>query len=339
MHRQLPVVAAVFVLASSSAAFAEADWFASLYTGDGIELRADERVFTLYALFNAMGYDAAPVTRQFPLPKYQFHPVRAQVRTRLLAADPELRKQADAFFDGHPQPIERYLAYAVNSAPPPFPSGPSAKNPSAKELADLKGLEGLLGKVYAGWKIDDVMGQVQGEYRKALKSYLTALDGPMGKAKKLLKVPDNGPQSLLVVNLLDAQNEVKGMMGDGEVVLVVGPSDKPNVEGALREYGRVFLEPVVSRRAKDWGGGQALLREAQLSGAREQSVNEYAAALFSRALALKALDAKDDAYDAAAAKGYFGLKYIAKGLEGGAPVDGWALDALKTAETMRPAKK
>jgi len=329
----LAIVLAVCVLASAPAR-AEADWFASLYTGDGIELRADERVFTLYALLNSMGYDAGPVTRQYPLPKVTLHPVRASVRAKLLAADPEVRRLADSYFDAHPQPIGHYLAYALNSASPPFATGAKAK-----ELADLKGLEGLLAKAYASWKLDELMGQVQGEYRKALKGYLTVLDGPVAKARKLLKIPANGPESLLVVNLLEAQNDVKGVMGDGEVVLVVGPSDKPNVEALVREYARVFLEAPVSKKARDWAGGAGLLKEAQSLGAQEQTVNDYATALFSRAVAMRALEADDAAFDAAGQKGYFGLKEIARGFDDPRPVEAWALDALARAETRRPVPK
>ena len=66
---------------------------------------------------------------------------------------------------------------------------------------------------------------------------------------------------------------------------------------------------------------------------------EYATALFTRALALKATNAPDAAWDAASQKGYFGLKDIAKAFEDGRPVETWALDALAKAETRRPAKK
>ncbi|MHB8878206.1 MAG: hypothetical protein ACYC8T_31305 [Myxococcaceae bacterium] len=322
------------LLAAAPSRAAEADWFASLYTGEGIELRADERVFTLYAVLNAMGYDEGPVTRKYPLPKVAFHPVRVQVRAKLLSADPEVRRLADAYFDSHPQPIGRYLAYALASAPPPFPSGAKAK-----DLADLKGLEGLLSKAHGAWKLDELMGQVQGEYRKALKGYLTAIDAPVVKARKLLKVPANGPESLLVVNLLEAQDDVKGVMADNEVVLVVGPSDKPDVEGLVREYGRVFLEPQLGKKTREWAGGAGLLKEAQALGAGEQTAGEYATALFTRALALRALDAPDAAYDAAGQKGYFGLKEIAKGFDDARPVDAWALEALARAETRRPAAK
>ncbi|MBX5484875.1 MAG: hypothetical protein IRZ16_23895 [Myxococcaceae bacterium] len=334
MKRHLPVLAAFFVVLGTTAARAEADWFASLYTGEGIELRADERVFTLFALFNAMGYDDAPLVRKDPLPRYQFHPVRAEVRQKLLAADPSVRAAANNFFDAHARPMEHYLQYAVQSAAPPFATGAKAK-----ELQDLKGLEGLLADVYKKWNIGDLMAQVQSEYRKALRPYLTAIDGPMAKARKLLHVPENGPQSLVVLNLLEAENSVHGVMGDGEVVLVVGPSPKPDVEALVAAYAQVFVSDPVSKAARSWAGGPTLLREAQLLGAQEKTVAEYATALFSRAVALKAIDAPDAAYDALAQKGYFGIKEIAQKFEDQRPVDAWALDALQKAETRRPAKK
>lgn len=334
MKAYLRVLPAVFVLFTTTAARAESDWFASLYTGDGIELRADERVFTLYALFNAMGYDDAPLVRKDPLPKYQFGPVRAEIRQKLLAADPSVRQQANVFFDAHAAPMSHYLEYAVQAAPPPFQSGAKAK-----DVQDLKGLESLLATVYTRWNVQDLMGQVQTEYRKALKPYLAALDAPMSKARKILHVPENGPQSLLVMNLLEAEDKVTGVMGDHEVVLVVGPSQKPDVERLVQEYARVFVEPAVAKKAASWAGGTTLLREAQLMGATEKTVPEYATALFTRAVALRAVDAPDSAYDAAAQKGYFGIKDIAQKFDDQRPVEAWALDALQKAETRRPAKK
>lgn len=329
------LVALTAALLAASAARAEADWFASLYTGDGIELRADERVFTLYALLNAMGYDEAPVSRSHPIPKRVFHPVRQQVRQRLAASDPEVRKLADTFFDAHPQPLQRYLAFAVSVGPPPFSAAPRSK-----EHADLKGLEALLAKAYSGWKLEELLASVQAEYRRGLKGYLAALDGPMGRARRLLRAQEGGPESTLVMNLLDAKDAVRAAMGEGAVVIVVGPSEKPNLEGVLREYAAVLLEPQLARRAQSgWAGGAALLKEAQLLGAHEQGVGEYAVSLFARAVALRALEAPEAAYEGAAKTGYFGLREIARGFEEGRPLDSWAMDALAKAETRRPAPR
>jgi hypothetical protein len=313
---------------------AQTDWFASLYTGEGIELRADERVFALFSVLNAVGYDAGPVTRKEPVPKVMYHPVRQQVRSRVIGGDAEPRRVADAFLDAHPLALRHYLQYAVSASPPPFSSGPKAK-----DLQDLKGLEAVLQKAWAGWKLEELMGTVQGEYRKVLKSYLSAIDAPMVKTREILKVPEGGQQSVLVVNLLDAQNEVRGVQTDSEVVLVVGPADKPNVEGLLKEYARVMVDPVVSKKAAAWSNGAAVLREAQVAGAAEQTVGDYASALVATAVALRAMDANDAAWDAAANRGYFGAKDIAALFDGGKPLDGWVFDALARAEAKRPSAK
>jgi len=242
---RLTTALCVLLLASPSFAASEGDWFASLYTGEGIELRADERVFALFAVFNALGFDQGPVSRKEPVPKVRYHPVRQQVRARVIGGDPEVRKVADEFFDKHPAALRSYLTWAVMGSPPPFASAPKSKE---KEIADLKGFEAVLARAWTGWKLDELMGTVQGEYRKSLKSYLTAIDAPLAKARTILKVPENGPQSLLVVNLLDTQDEVRGVMGDGEVVMVVGPSDKPNVR---RTVARVRPRPYRSRRRQE----------------------------------------------------------------------------------------
>ncbi len=326
----------LILVAVPAFAASESDWFASLYTGEGIELRADERVFALFAVFNAIGFDQGPVSRKDPVPKVDYHPVRQQVRARVIGADPEVRKLADEFLDKHPAALRNYLAWAVQTSPPPFAAAPKAKD---KEIAELKGLEVVLAKAWTGWRLGELMGTVQGEYRKSLKSYLSAIDAPLAKARLILKVPDNGPQSLLVVNLLDAQDMVRGVMGEGEIVLVVGPSEKPNVEAVLREYARVLIDPVVAKKVSGWSGGAVLLKEAQLAGATEQTVGDYATGLLTLAIVLKATDANDAAWEAAQARGYIGIKEIGKVFDDGKPLDAWVLDALGKSDTRRPAKK
>ncbi len=326
--------AAVIFATPAFAAGTQGDWFASLYTGEGTELRNDERVFTLFSVFNALGFDQGPVTRKDPVPKIIYHPVRQAVRSRVLGADPEVRKAADAFFDAHPASLQRYLAYAVGSGQPPFKEG-------AKGPADVKGFEAVLAKAWSGWKLEELMGQVQQEYRKSLKAYLAVVDAPLTKARAALKVPESR-QTVLVVNLLDAQDQVRAAAGEGgEVFLVVGPSDKPNVEGLLKEFARLTIEPVVAKKLSPtaWPGGAMVLREAQLAGASDQTVQEYATSMFTTALALKSMDASDAAYDAAAARGYFGIKEVAKLFDDGKPFENWVIDGLQRVETRRPAKK
>lgn len=322
------------LVASPAFAGSKGDWFASLYTGEGVELRNDERVFTLFALFNAMGFDQGPVTRKDPIPKIIYHPVRQQVRGRVIGGDVEVRKSADAFFDAHPAQLRRYLAYVVAGDQPPFVMGAKAK-----ELQELKGLEQLLAKAWAGWRLEELMGSVQSEYRKVLKSYLTGTDFPIARARALLKVPESS-EALIVVNLLDAHDQVRAVSGEaGEAFIIVGPSEKPNVKGVIREYSRLWVEPAVARQVGKWAGGVAVLREAQLAGAPEQSLQDYATAAITTAIALRATEAPDAAFDAAAARGYYGIRDLSKLFDEGKSLDTLVLDAMQKIETRRPAKK
>lgn len=328
------LLALLVVLASPAFAGSKGDWFASLYTGEGVELRNDERVFTLFAIFNAMGFDQGPVTRKDPIPRVVYHPVRQQVRGRVIGGDPEVRKAADAFFDAHPTVIRRYLSYVVASDQPPFATGAKAK-----ELQELKGLEQLLAKAWTGWKLEELMASVQTDYRKSLKAYLAGTDFPLSRARAMLKVPEN-QDALIIVNLLDAQDQVRAVQGEqGEAFLIVGPSDKPNIEGVIREYARLSIEPAVIKQQGKWAGGVAVMKEAQLAGATEQTLQDYATATIATAVALRAIDAPDAVWEAAAARGYYGIKDIAKLFDEGKPMEALVLDAMQKIETRRPAKK
>lgn len=328
------LLALLVLVATPALAGSQGDWFASLYTGEGVELRNDERVFTLFAILNATGFDEGPVTRKAPVPRVLYHPVRQQVRARGISGEAEVRKAADAFFDAHPLPLSRYLAYCLASDQAPFATGAKAK-----ELQQLKGFEQLLNKAWTGWKLEELMGGVQAEYRRVLRSYLTNTDFPIARVKSLLKLPES-TEALIVVNLLDAQDQVRSAFGEGgEAFIVVGPSEKPNVEGLIREFARLWVEPAVARQVGKWAGGVAVLREAQLAGVNEQSLQEYASAAITLAIALRATEASEAAFEAAAARGYFGIKDISRLFDEGQPLDAVVLEAMQRIETRRPAKK
>lgn len=328
------LIALCVFLSLPAFAASKGDWFASLYTGEGVELRNDERVFTLFAVFNASGFDAGPVTRKDPVPRVMYHPVRQLVRSRVIGGDPEVRRAAEAFFDAHPTALRRYLSYAVAADQPPFAAGAKAR-----ELQELKGLEQVLAKAWTAWKLEELMGTVQADYRRTLKSYLTVTDAPLARARKTLKIPE-AQEALIVVNLLDAQDAVRAVQGEaGEAIVIVGPSEKPNVEGVIREYARLTIEPAVARQVGKWSGGVAVLKEAQLAGATETTLQEFASSAISQAIALRATESNDAAFEAAASRGYFGIKDISKLFDEGKPLDTIVLDAMQKLETRRPAKK
>lgn len=325
-----PILAVLLAL-GPSLAHAETDWFSRIDTPGGIELRADSRVFTLFALLNRAGYDAGPVRREHPVPAYRYSPARVRVREALASADSAVLQRAQAFFDAHPLPLERYLALAVRLEDTPE---------VPPELRELEGLEALLDLVESRWPIPGLRSETFEEYRGAMRSYVAVLDVPLQRVQRVLRLPESRPGLRVLVNLLGAEGWSRGFRTPQAVVVVVGPGRSPEVERVVWEYARLLLPPRVSEQAQaQWAAGPSLLKEAQALGAREATVGEYAVALVSRALALAAMGAPDSAYEAASREGYFGLKILAGSFEDPRPVDGWVMEGLARVAAGRPSRK
>ncbi len=269
--------------------------------------------------------------REHPVPAYRYSPARARVREALAGAEPTVLQRAQAFFDAHPLPLERYVAFAVlleDDAPIPA------------ELRELEGLEALLDQVEERWPVASLRTETFDHFRVELHSYLAVVDGPTQRARHLLRVPETGPSVRIVVNLLASEGWVRGFDTAQGVVLVVGPGKTPDMERLMWEYARVLLAPQVGEQAQArWAAGPAVLREAQALGAREATVGEYAVALLSRALALAAVEAPDSAYETAQREGYFGVKALAGSFGDPRSVDAWALEGLARVGAGRAQRK
>jgi hypothetical protein len=311
---------AVLLALGAPLAHAESDWFASMYSPGGVEFRDDSRVFSLFALFNRAGYDAGPLRREHPVPSYRYTPARVHVREALAGAEPSVLQRAQAFFDAHPLPLERYLALAVRM---------EDEDEVPAEMRELEGLETLLDQVETRWPVPALQAETFDDYRAAMRAYLPVVDAPLQRARQLLQAPESGPSLRVVVNLLAEEGWARAFRTRQGVVVVVGPSKAPELERLVWEYARLMLPPRVGEQAQArWAAGPALLKEAQALGAREATVGEYALALVSRAVALAALEAPDSAYEAASREGYFGLKALAGSFEDSRPVDAWVLEGL-----------
>ncbi|MCP3104916.1 hypothetical protein LZ198_39225 [Myxococcus sp. K15C18031901] len=294
------------------------DWFASVYTARGQEVRADARVFTLFALLNRAGYDTGPVERQHPVPTYRHVPARTRVRETLETAPPPVLDDARAFFAAHPEPIEVYLARVLG--------GSSAAGAARR----LDGLERLLERAEREWPLADLRARTLTAYRTEQRAWLPLLDAPFQQATRLLGLPEGEPAPTLVVNLLEAEGSIRPVDTGRGWVVVVGPATRaPDVEPLVRELSRGVLGArLAGRLGPRWSGGASLLKDARARGASEGTVDDYAVALLSRALALTATNAPAGAYEVAGREGYFGLKQLARSFEGSRPVDAWALDGL-----------
>ena len=136
------------------------------------------------------------------------------MREALAGADPAVLQRAQAFFDAHPLPLERYLALAVRMED-------EAEVPA--ELRELEGLEALLDLVDAKWPVPALRTETFDEYRVAMRSYLAVLDAPLQRAQRLLRLPESRPGIRVAVNLLGEEGWVRGFRTGKGMALVVGP--------------------------------------------------------------------------------------------------------------------
>ncbi|NTX16892.1 hypothetical protein HUA76_39575 [Myxococcus sp. CA056] len=307
----------------------EEDWFASQYTPGGLEVRADVRVFTLFALLNRAGYDAGPVERAHPVPTYRYGRARTLVREKLATAAPSVLEEARAYFAAHPEPVEVYLARILGG--PDVPGAPG----------DLVGLEALLARVEREWPVAALRAETLPDFRAAQRAWLPLLDGPFKQAARLLGLREGEPAPRVVVNLLEAEGSVRPVDTGRGWVIVVGPATRaPEPEPVVRELARGLLSSrLAGRLGARWAGGAAALKDARAKGAGEGTVDDYGVALLSRALALTATGAPAGAYEAAQREGYFGLKTLSRSFEDTRPVDVWALDGLARAVTQQANRK
>lgn len=226
---------ALALLPIPSSARGECDWFASVYTDQGVEVRADERVFTLYAVLNAMGYDDAPLARASPVAKRELHPARARLRHDFHLT-PELAGELDAFFDAHPAPVEEYARYALSLGGPP-----SFERTSASP-GGLQGFERLMARAWTSGGLAALFQQAYAEYRPALQGYHAVIDAPTRAVLRSLHLPeDGGPQLAVIVNLLDGNGKVTAATFGEEMFVVLGPSQTPNVMAVATEIARAHL--------------------------------------------------------------------------------------------------
>lgn len=307
---------AAVVLAVPFTASAE-DWANSLYTAGGTELRADERVFTLFALLNEMGHDEAPIGRTNPIPRREFDPIRQQVRDEV-ALPADLRAKFEAFFDKNPQPLRSYTAYVLALGSAPTFTAP-ARLPKA--VAGLKGFETLLAEFYTKAQIKPLFEKLQVAQREALKAYTDTVDKPLAQAREILKAPetDDSPRVVVVVNLLDGRGSSYGVADDDTVYLVVGPAgDKPDPTAMIKAFARVELQPAAEARGITLKGGKDLLTEVQQSGypVGSETVADYIAETMARAVAIRAAvpNGQAGAFEAERRKGFVLINEMNRGL-------------------------
>lgn len=348
MHRTFSRLAAAAIATLVLPAVASAqDWASSVYSEGGIELRIDERIFTLYAALNELGLDDAPVSRRDPLPKREFDTVRRQVRDVIVMA-PDLRAKFEAFFDKHPLPLRAYVGYALSLGDAPE-FKPAGKAPAGSE--GLKGFEALLAEFYGAGRIKEIVARLTDTQREALKRFSPAVDAPVNEIRAALKskTGDDAPQVVVVVNLLDGRGSSHGIAVDDEIYLVVGPEASGN--GAVdplpiaRAFARVELQPMAKGKGAHLKGSKELVRDLQEFYPVGSNVDDWVIENLARTVAIKAVvpgDKAGKAMDDEVRNGFVLVRELNRGLaifaKANKPLDAFVADFLREIDSTKLAR-
>ncbi|MEL6188173.1 MAG: hypothetical protein AAFU79_26405 [Myxococcota bacterium] len=232
----MAIAIATFTLLSGLAG-APGDAPMRLVTDHGIELSANEEVFTLFAALNAAGYAEEPKRKGPPLNAPVFHPIREDVREALRAAKSTSSLTAvRKVFETHPETIATYIEAALSMAPDaPRPS--SAASALAKKLAPL-------GDFRSEASLATVFDRVAGDQRALMKELASALEKDLEAVRKVLGDPGfRAPRAVVVVpNPLDGHGLVRRLTLGGVTYLVVGPG----LDEARTAILQAALEPSMS---------------------------------------------------------------------------------------------
>jgi len=266
------------------------DFYLSLISDSGVEVVSDERVFTLFAALNDLGYNVAPLARKEPIPRPAYAAIRAQVRATALMSD-ALAQKFQAFMDQHPAPLSTYVAFTQNLGP--APDFALVGKPSAGADA-LNGLQKLLAQFSAEAKASPMYVGLAESLRKALLGYLPQVDPAFGQANRFLPKAPIPP--VVVINWLDSPTSGFSFTEGGDPTVVVGQPASAgkgaDLSEALAGYARLLSTPTLSAKSKTMTKGLTdLVERARRQGqpAGNLSIADYLIQSFGYAVAAEAL--------------------------------------------------
>ena len=174
MGSKLLLVMAVATTAMSAAA-APVD---SLFSEESVEVRADQRLFTLFLVMNGLGWSEAAEYGPAPLKEPRYEGIRqdllaklATYRERYLPS--ATLKRARRFVEANPAALRDYVEAALHISSPPEMK--MAKT-LPKRLTKLRGLADLLRSTWKEARVAVLMGRYSERLSGAQRSLLDKID-------------------------------------------------------------------------------------------------------------------------------------------------------------------
>ncbi|MBI5498373.1 MAG: hypothetical protein HY904_25450 [Deltaproteobacteria bacterium] len=229
-----------------------------VFSSEGVQLHTDARVYVLYGILNARGYDRETERGPPPTDAPRYSALRVHVRDTLkLGVDVE--KAADTFLAGHADTPVRYLraALALEDAP----------KFGVPEGADLGGYEGLSKLLAGAWSAGaaEAYDSDTVELRRASKEMLPVVDARAAELRKVLRLEataedllaaesEGGDKVVVIFNVLDAHGMQLRHAVPGVRYVIMGPwkavADKGVADPVIVEVARMLLAPEVKKVAK-----------------------------------------------------------------------------------------
>jgi len=225
---------------------------------DRVEVRSDERLFTLFAALNGAGYDEG---------LKESGPVRQVVREKLGDLALKVLEPVRRYRDEHPQPLEAYVRYVLTLGPPP----------GFAEQRAPEGLDGLgrvLADFYRAAGVADLWKAQAEAHAQAVAALAAEGVALMGRTLDYLRAGDVPRERILLVpNLLDAPGREYLVRLDGTVVFVLGATGKVDPVPLAALTVRLVLgppRPEADAEVQRTGALYDLVREpAQRNGYRD----------------------------------------------------------------------
>ena len=209
-----------------------------LFTSHGVELRADENVFLLFAALNAAGYAEESERKGPPLRAPVYHDIRVSVRDALrkYRTKPAVQSVVKVF-EANAVDLETYIAAAL--ADGGLSKAAKGLQPKLKPALDKFRQEVDLIKVF------DDLADAQRTHAKKL---LAGVNSDLSAAVKMLgDAGFRAPTNLVVVpNPLDSHGLTHRVQTKDAVILIVGPDAATARRAILEEALRPTIKTLVA---------------------------------------------------------------------------------------------
>ena len=228
------------------------------------QLDASPGLFTVLAAVNAAGYDAE-------LASPNNHPMRAQVRQALAAANPPIIKELKTFFAAHRQPnataeLSQYISLALSTTGPPDFNVRFRSTQIPPDVQPLQDLLPLLQTFYEEAHIEELWRQAQPGIEEAIARYQEPLSQAILQCNSYLRNPTAGylgRRFQVYLDLLGAPNQVQTRSYADDYIVVVTASAEPRVEDVRHAYLHYLLDPLATKYGMELLKKRALIDLAQ----------------------------------------------------------------------------